>query len=76
MDCNEKVKNALFRIGVDMDLVQPFARLDTELDINSTEAVELVSLIKRFTGVSISSYWCKEKTVQELVDYVANSIQA
>jgi len=76
MDCGEKVRNALIRIGVDMDLVQPSARLDTDLDINSTEAVELVSLIKRFTGVSISSYWCKEKTVQQLIDYVGSLMQA
>lgn len=75
MDAGEKVIAALMHIGVDMGLIHEQARLDTDIKIDSTEAVELVSAIKRLTGVEIANNWCKGKTVQDLVNHVEKLAQ-
>ena len=74
MDTGKKVMTVLRQIGVDMGAIHPQARLDADLHIDSTEAVELVSAIKRYSGVIIASSWCKCKTVQDLVDYIENHV--
>ncbi len=70
MDVDKKVMAALKHIGVDMDAIHSQARLDSDLCIDSTEAVELVAAIKRYTGVVIAGSWCKCKTVQDLKEEV------
>jgi acyl carrier protein len=73
-DGNKKVMAALKHIGVETDLIHPQAQLNSDLHIDSTEAVELVAAIKRHTGVVIAASWCKCKTVQDLVDYIESKV--
>jgi acyl carrier protein len=67
----DKVKEILVSLGVPASAIRLEAVLDDDLDIDSTEIVELRGVLKQtFSGFLLPEKWYRGKTVSALCNLV------
>ena len=72
-DVADLVRRELLDFGVEEETIVPSAKFD-DLDIDSLDAAELMTTIKKQYGVEMARPELADVTVQQLVDRIVSSI--
>jgi len=70
MSVDGSIKEILTDLGIEAGDIVPGARLEDDLDMDSTEVVELNAALNDRFGCRLPAGWYKGRTVQDLVAFV------
>ncbi|NRY61545.1 TIGR04076 family protein [Clostridium beijerinckii] len=76
LDVYAEIKNTLIKIGIDEENIKPEAILSTDIDMDSTEVVELIIYIEKKFGLSFESCVLKDYTLNKLSEEIYSRLGA
>ncbi|OOM79013.1 acyl carrier protein [Clostridium puniceum] len=76
LEAYTEIKNTLIKIGIDEDNIKPESILSTDIDMDSTEVVELIIHIEKNFGLSFESCELKDYTISQLSEEICSRLGA